>query len=217
MKLEGRLRDNWLYYVARFSMLVALRVLERFRAYGGENVPAEGGCIIAANHASYLDPPALAASINHRVIRFMARDTLFASRIGHWFFTGIQCVALDRTRGDVAALRKGIGILKEGRVLALFPEGTRSLDGRLQEAKGGIGFLISKAEVPVVPAYVEGTFDAFPKGAKKVKPGRVRVYYGAPIQPGEIAALGSGRESYEQIGKLVMSRIAALKDSAAAS
>lgn len=208
---EGRWRDSWMYYAARFTVRVFLLVWERFKAYDSEYVPSEGGCVIAVNHVSYLDPPAIAASLKHRVIRFMARDTLFASRIGHWFFTGVKCVALDRTRGDVGALRKGISILKEGKVLVLFPEGTRSPDGRLQEAKGGIAFLISKAAVPVVPAYVDGTFEAFPKGAKRVKRGKVSVHYGPAIQPSEIAALGTTRESYDKIGKLVMSRIAALK------
>ena len=83
----------------------------------------------------------------------------------------------------------------------------------MQSAKGGIGFLIAKAEVQVVPAYVDGSFQAFPKGAKRIKRGRIRVFYGKPIEPSEFAALGTDRDSYERIGELVMSRIAALKPS----
>ena len=104
-------------------------------------------------------------------------------------------------------------MLREGKVLGLFPEGTRSVTGEPQAAKGGIGFLISKAAVRVVPAYVDGSFQAFPKGAKRIKRGRVRVYYGKPIEPAEFAALGTDRGSYGRIGELVMSRIVALRPS----
>ena len=76
-----------------------------------------------------------------------------------------------------------------------------------------LAFLISKASVRVVPAYVDGSFQAFPKGAKRIKRGTVRVFYGKPIEPSEFAALGTDRDSYERIGELVMSRIAALKPS----
>ena len=153
----------------------------------------------------------MACSQNHRVVRFLARDTLLSTRLGRWFMTGVQCVPIDRTRGDVGAMRKALQVLKDGQVLGLFPEGTRSPDGQLKEAKGGIGFLISKAHVPVVPAYVDGSFAAFPKGAQRVRRGKVRVFIGKPIMPDEIDALGEGREGYEKVGQLVMSRIAALK------
>ena len=120
---------------------------------------------------------------------------------------------MDRTKGDVGALRKGIGLLKEGKVLGLFPEGTRSPTGEIQPAKGGIGFLIMKAGVPVVPAYVDGSFKAFPKGANRIHRAQVSIYYGTPISTSEFAALGTDRDSYGRIGELVMNRIAALKPS----
>ena len=212
MSGEARRPSLFMYHFARLSVMVFLMIWDRFRAYGArKNVPATGGCLIAANHVSFLDPPVIAASLHHRIMRFMARDTLFSSRIGGWFFRSVQCVPIDRTRGDVGALRKSIQILQAGGVMVLFPEGTRSPDGELKPAKAGMGFLISKAAVPVVPAYVEGTFKAFPKGAKFVRPGRVRVYYGPPIAVAEFEQFGHDRDAYEKIGQLVMSRIAALK------
>jgi 1-acyl-sn-glycerol-3-phosphate acyltransferase len=209
-----RQRESTFFYwfvcaVVRFL----LRIWDRFEIHDPDNVPAVGGCIIASNHVSYLDPPAVAVGIKHRVVHFMARDTLFSTPLARWFLTGVQVLPMDRTRGDVGALRKGINLLKSGKVLGLFPEGTRSPNGEIQSAKGGIGFLISKANVPVVPAYVDGSFQAFPKGAKRIKRGRVRVFYGKPIEPSEFAALGTDRDSYERIGELVMGRIAALKPS----
>ncbi len=202
---------NLIYWISRGIVRLWLRIWLRFETHGGENVPATGGCLLASNHVSYLDPPVVACGIGHRVIHFLARDTLSRSLIGRWFFRSVQTIPIDRTRGDVAALKKGLNCLKRGQVLALFPEGTRSPDGELKPAKGGVGFLIAKAEVPVVPVYVEGTYKSFPKGSCIVKPGKVRVFYGPPIQPAEFAAIGDDRESYQKIGDLVMSRIAALK------
>ena len=206
-----RSESTFFYWLVCTVVRLMLRVWNRFQIHNPENVPSVGGCIIASNHVSYLDPPAVAVGIKHRVVHFMARDTLFVKPLAGWFLTHVEVMPMDRTRGDVGALRKGIGLLKSGKVLGLFPEGTRSPNGEIQKAKGGIGFLISKAGVQVVPAYVDGSFHAFPKGAKRVKRGRVRVFYGKPIEPSEFAALGTERDSYDRIGELVMSRIAALK------
>jgi 1-acyl-sn-glycerol-3-phosphate acyltransferase len=199
------------YHASRMGMLTYLRLFHRFQVIGSDHVPAEGGCVIAANHVSYFDPPAMACGVNHRIVHFMARNTLSSNRLAKWYFENIEAVSIDRTKGDLAALRKGIALLKEGRVLGMFPEGTRSPDGEMKTAKGGIGFLIAKGQVPVVPTYVSGTYKAFPKGASWPKPSRVGIHYGPPITVDEIAAIGTDRESYDRIGELVMSRIAALK------
>ena len=208
-------KSEWtfFYWLVCSTVRLGLRIWNRFQIHNPENVPSEGGCIIASNHVSYIDPPAVAVGIKHRVVHFMARDTLFVKPLANWFLTHVAVLPMDRTKGDLGALRKGISLLKSGQVLGLFPEGTRTPTGEIQKAKGGIGFLISKAGVPVVPAYVDGSFQAFPKGASRIKRGRVRVFYGKPIDPAEFAALGSDRDSYERIGELVMARIAALKPS----
>ncbi len=212
---ERRFLKYWVYYAARFVLWAFLKVWERFKVIGANHVPDDGPCIIASNHVSFLDPPAVGVGVGNRIVHFLARDTLFAGPIRNWFMHAVHCVPIDRTRGDVSALRRALQVLKEGKVLAIFPEGTRSPTGELQPAKGGIGFLIAKAAVPVVPTFFEGTFRAYPKGAKFIRPGRVRVFFGPPIRPEEIGALGMGRESYEEIGRLVMSRIAQLRDLAA--
>jgi 1-acyl-sn-glycerol-3-phosphate acyltransferase len=209
--MKGRARRYWFYWVASGAVHIGLKIWERFESRGGENVPRTGGCVIASNHVSFLDPPAVCCGMRHRVVRFLARDTLFKPGIPRWFLLNVACVPLDRTRGDVGALRTAIGLLRDGHVIALFPEGTRSPDGELKPAKGGVGFLIAKAAVPVVPAYVDGSYAAYPKGAKRIKRGKVRIFYGKPIEPSEFAQFGHSRDAYDKIGQLVMSRIAALK------
>ena len=200
------------YQFCRRALKLGMILWNRFEAHGGENVPTTGGCIVASNHVSFLDPPALGCGVRNRVVRFMARDTLFQPP---WFgnvLHRVGVIPISREKGDVGALRKAIQCLKEGSCIGLFPEGTRSPDGTLQPAKGGIGFLIAKAGVPVVPAYIEGTYDAYPRSAKRIRPTKVRITYGKPIMPEEFAALGKDRDAYEKVGSLVMDRIREIRD-----
>jgi 1-acyl-sn-glycerol-3-phosphate acyltransferase len=190
---------------------VGLTLYNRLEVHGGQHVPKEGGCVLAANHASYLDPPVISSAVSHRPVQYMARDTLFRTKLFGGLLRRSLVIPLSREKGDIAALRKSIELLKSGRCIGLFPEGTRTTDGELQEAKGGIGFVLAKAAVPVVPAYIDGTFRAYPRGAKGIRPAKLRVFIGEPISPAELAQMGSDREAYEKIGKLVMSRIANLK------
>ncbi|MCX6998559.1 MAG: lysophospholipid acyltransferase family protein [Kiritimatiellaeota bacterium] len=202
------------YRLTRVPSRLLLNVWNRFAAHGSVHVPPTAGGVIASNHASFLDPPVLGVGIPGRVVRFLGRDTLYRSRFMRWYLPAIGVVPLDRSRGDIGALRKAIQLLKGGEVLGLFPEGTRTTDGQLQPPKGGIGFLIAKAGVPVVPAYVDGTFLAFPRHSHRIKPAQIRVFYGPPIQPAEVAALAGQDGGYLKIGQLVMDRITALKPSA---
>ena len=201
-----------LYWLSRGFVYFCLLLKYRLRVSGREHVPAKGGAVIAANHCSYLDPPVMCAVSASRIVRFMARDTLFSSAFAKWYFNGVRVIALDRTRGDLGALKRAIATLKEGQVIGLFPEGTRSPDGHMREAKGGIGFLIAKGDVPVVPIYISGTHAAFPKGADKFRPSRIFARVGKPITPEEIRAAMPVKGDYEAVGALIMRRIRELAD-----
>ena len=208
---EGLFKEP-LYWLSRGFVYLCLLLKYRMRVTGREHVPASGGAVIAANHCSYLDPPVMAGCNNRRIVHFMARDTLFSTPIARWFFPRVAVIPLDRTRGDLGALKKAIATLKEGKVIGLFPEGTRSPDGQMHPAKGGIGFLIAKGEVPVVPLYISGTYEAFPKGAKKMRPSRVVARLGKPITPEEIRAAMPTKGDYGAVGELVMRRIRELAE-----
>ena len=208
---EGLFRSP-LYWLSRGFVYLCLLLKYRMRVSGREHVPATGGAEIAANHCTYLDPPVMAGANDRRIVHFMARDTLFSNPVAKWFFPRVGVIALDRTKGDLGALKKAIATLKDGHVIGLFPEGTRSPDGQMREAKGGIGFLIAKGDVPVVPLYISGTFAAFPKGADKLRPGRLVARFGPPISPDEIRAAMPAKNDYEAVGALVMSRIRALAE-----
>ena len=211
---EGLFRQP-LYWLARGFVYFCLLLKYRMRVTGRENVPAKGGAVIVANHCSYLDPPVMGGCSNRRIVHFMARDTLLSNPVAKWFFPRVGVIPLDRTKGDLGALKKAIATLKEGKVVGLFPEGTRSPDGNMREPKGGIGFLIAKGDVPVVPLYISGTYEAFPKGAKKMKPSRIVAKLGKAISPEEILAAMPSKGDYEAIGALVMRRIRDLAEDSA--
>jgi cytidylate kinase len=190
---------------------IGLTVCAPVTAHGLRNVPKTGGVIVASNHASYIDPPAIGSTCRMRTIHFMARDTLFAKPFLGLILRKSGVIPLDRERGDLKAMKTAIQLLQGGAAVALFPEGTRSPDGNLQPPKPGVGFLVAKGNAPVVPVYVHGSYDAWSKGGGlKRKP--ITVLFGQLITREEILKLGSGREAYALIGELIMKRIAELKD-----
>jgi hypothetical protein len=158
-----------LYWLSRFGVWLGLKLKYRLRVEGREHSRAKAG-------GDRGEPLQLSGSAGdggggaqpHRAFHG-ARHAVF-QRHRALVFPRVGVIALDRTKGDLGALKKAIATLKEGKVIGLFPEGTRSPDGQMREAKGGIGFLIAKGDVPVVPLHISGTFAAFPKGADKLRP-----------------------------------------------
>jgi CMP/dCMP kinase len=209
---EKMLNPIWYRMTCNFFW-VCLRLKNRIKFYGLRNVPETGGVIVASNHASYIDPPAVGAcTYRTRMTHFMARDTLFKKGFMNWFLHKVGVIPLDRDKGDIKAMKTAIALLKDGASVALFPEGTRSLDGTLQPAKPGIGFLVAKGNAPVVPVYVHGSYAAWSKNSDGWKPNPISVIFGQLITQEEIRGLGEGREAYGLIGELIMKRIAELKE-----
>lgn len=202
----------WIYRFFRILLAVGLKIKCRLRVYGYKHVPDTGGLILASNHASFLDPPVIGVATRNRIVRFMARDTLFEHRVLGWLYHRFGVVPLARERGDVGAIKSAIRLLKQGHCVSLFPEGTRSTDGNLQDAKGGIGFLIHKAGVPVVPIYIQGSYEAWPKGARKMRSHPLTVRFGPLIAPSELDIRDiDGKPDFLAIGRHVMSKIAEVK------
>jgi 1-acyl-sn-glycerol-3-phosphate acyltransferase len=203
--------DMRIYQVSTFLFKLYLRIWNRMSVRGVKNIPDEGGVLLASNHASFLDPPAVGGSYRARPVHFMARDSLWTSKFGQWWMTNVGCIPVSRGTGDIKALKLSIKTLKEGKAISMFPEGTRTEDGELQEAKGGIGFIIEKSGCVVVPTYIDGSYKAHPKGTKFVKPCKVTITYGKPITQEDFQALGTGRAAYDKHAALIMERIAGLK------
>lgn len=201
----------FVYHISRVFFLCYLWVFHRYETHGIKHVPREGGCIMVSNHASFLDPIAVCCNIWNRHVYFLARDTLFKqSRFMKWWAVAVGTLPIDRTKGDIRALKGAINLVQQGNMLCLFPEGTRTRNGRLQPVKAGIGFLIEKAGVPVIPAYVSGTFEAFPCDASRIKPRKIVVYFGKPMTPADCTVFQGDPERHQKIADFVMAHIAAL-------
>lgn len=203
-----------LYWLVRGLVKLWALIYLRFETIGTEHIPDMGGCVLTPNHASFLDPPLVGVGVRKRVVHFLARASLFRFPIMGWWYRRIGTIPIEQDRGDLAALRSALKELQSGKVVCLFPEGSRSPDGELQTPKGGVGFLIAKAKVPVVPVYVDGTFRAWPRGGRWIKPVKVRVFYGPPIAPDEFTNRMGGKINHNETVRTVMSHLAELKEQA---
>lgn len=171
---------HWFYYFTKLTVWLIFRVGHGLEVTGQEQVPRTGGVILASNHLSFIDPPVLGAACPRRIV-FMARRNLFSQPLLGAFMRGVHVIPLARGEADVSAIRAATLQLRSGNVVTIFPEGTRQLSGRLGVAKRGVGLLAAAAKVPIVPVLVQGTFQALPPDAKRLRPGKIRVAFGTPI------------------------------------
>ena len=191
----------------------------RWQVFNAERVPLQGGVIIASNHASFLDPPLVGSGLK-RDINYLARESLFR-------FPGIgallrswNSVPVDRDGGGAKGLKIILDRLLNGAGIILFPEGTRTLDGKLQPARSGIGLTVIKSIAPVVPVRVFGTFEAFNRRHKFPRPHRLMVKYGQPMKFEALRAEAKTcdkarlKEIYQQIADEIMAAIAKLEPKA---
>lgn len=190
------------------------RPLFGFRHFGSERVPKESdsrGVILAPNHASYLDPPILGISLKRRVT-FLAKDYLFRHWFVGWILRNIGAYPIkSESANDFRSIRGLIRMLKEGACVAVFPEGTRSEDGRFREPEDGLAFLAMKSGSWVVPVYIEGSFAAFPKGTKKIKRRPIRAYYGEPFIPAQMS-WSEGQAGTRELSLHIMAEIKKIKE-----
>ena len=182
---------------------------------GVGHLPATGGFLVAANHASFLDAPFIGSQVP-RQIAYFARKTLWRGRFASWWLDAVGTIPVDRDGGqDVSAIKRVLKAVKDERGLILFPEGTRTLDGNLQAAKPGVGFIACRTQAPVVPARIFGSFEAFGKGTTLPRFGtRVTVVFGEPMPPSAYDAPDAGKERYQIASERIMARIAALREPA---
>jgi 1-acyl-sn-glycerol-3-phosphate acyltransferase len=178
---------------------------------GLENLPVAGGYIVAANHASHLDPP-IVGQFLPRQVSFFARKTLWRPGIAAWWLDAVGTIPVDRDGGaSLDAVKRVLQALARGNVVIVFPEGTRSPNGELQAPKPGVGLLACKAHVPVVPARVFGSFEAFGRGGRLRLGSPVSVAYGRPLSPEEYDHPGDGKERYGRTAARIMEAIARIE------
>ena len=199
------------YGLCHYVIRVPFDMFFRGEVAGVDNLPKQGGFLLAANHASSLDPPLIGCHMS-RQIAYFARKTLWRRGIASWWLDSVGTIPVDRDGGqDVSAIKRVLKALKEDRGLILFPEGTRTPDGNLQPAKAGVGFIAVKTQVPVVPVRIFGSYEAFGKGRRLRLGTPVSVIFGRPIQPSVYDDPQAGKERARIASERIMAEIAKLQ------
>lgn len=214
MKVISEVFNYIIYKISQNLFLFFFTLYNRYTFHGKRYIPRKhvNGIIIASNHASNMDPM-LAGLPMHRRIHFLAKKSLFKGFVG-WWTKSVGAFPVDREDVAPSSLKKIISILKEGKTLILFPEGTRSENGELQEFKKGIGLIAKKTRSLVIPSYIKGSYRMLPKGSKFPKPVKLTTYYGKPVDLNDLYEdEDTDREIvYQKIAERIRSRVVELKE-----
>lgn len=176
---KEKVRARWFWF-ARWVCRLFCILFFRVRFYGMENVPDKGAFILISNHQSFLDPVLCGIGLK-RHLYFLARDSLFKNKLFGGLISSVNTIPVKRGRADFSSIKKIIGKLKDGGGVCLFPEGTRSEDGRIGRFKPGFGLICRRGEAVIVPVLIDGAFECWPKVKKMFSPGSIAVCYGKAI------------------------------------
>ncbi|MGW1408780.1 lysophospholipid acyltransferase family protein [Streptomyces sp. NPDC002403] len=205
------------YHVLKYVFIgPLLRLLFRPRIEGLEHIPEDGAAIVAGNHLSFSDHFLMPAILKRR-ITFLAKAEYFTGpgvkgRLTAAFFRGIGQIPVDRSGKEAgqAAIREGLGVLSKGELLGIYPEGTRSHDGRLYKGKVGVAVMAIKAQVPVVPCAMVGTFEIQPPGQVVPSIRRVTIRFGEPLDFSRYAGLENQKAAIRAVTDEIMYAILGL-------
>ncbi|KQL20289.1 lysophospholipid acyltransferase family protein [Cytobacillus solani] len=187
------------YSFAKSVVYGVLKPIYRFEVIGREHFPKEGGVLLCSNHIHNFDPPVVGINAP-RPVHFMAKEELFSVPILGKLVPHLNAFPVKRGMSDREALRKGLSILKDGHVLGLFPEGTRSQTGELKKGLAGAGFFALRTDAAIVPCAIIGPYKAFKK---------LKVVYGKPI---DMENLRERKASAEETTEIIMGEIRKLID-----
>ena len=201
------------YSACRFLLGGFVGALSGWEVRGREHIPPTGGVIVASNHISFWDPP-LVGTAAVRELHFLAKEELFRTPVLGPLIRSLNSIPIRRGVADLSGLSKAMEILRSGRALIMFPEGTRARDGELHPARPGVGMLAVATDVPIVPACITGSNQPAKWLFRRVK---VRVSFGPPRTWRELAGrdadLAPGRALYQSVGAGLMREIAVLRSS----
>lgn len=200
-----------LYSASRFLLDGLVRVVSSWEVRGREHIPRTGGLIVASNHISFFDPPLIGIAAV-RELHFLAKEELFRPPVLGWLIRTYNAIPIRRGVADLSGLSKAMDVLKGGRSLIMFPEGSRMRDGELHPARPGVGMLAVGTDARIVPCYISGSNRP---GGWLTRRSRLRVWFGPARTWQELAGsqaeLQPGRALYQSVGDGVMKEIAALR------
>lgn len=201
---------NLWYWGGYYLTVLLARIFFRFRVVHRERRILKGPVILAMNHESYLDPP-LAGIASGREVYFLTRDTLLDQPFLGWLLPRLNVIPVDQEGNDRSALKALIKLVKSGRATVVFPEGARTLDGKLQPALPGLGFVIAKTLAPVLPMRIFGAHEALPRGGGSLRLRCLTIVIGEPIYFTAADLEPRSKELYARLSERVMNAIAALQ------
>ena len=189
------------YESLRAVIMCALVIVYRIRYSGRKNIPPQGGVLVVSNHQSHLDPPLVGAGCP-RHMNYLARGSLF--RIGpfRWLIRSVGAYPIDREGIGLSGIKETLRHLKEGEMVVIFPEGTRTQDGQVGPFRPGFSALAVRTRSAILPMAMEGAFHAWPRRHKLPRPGVIHVHYGLPILPDQF-----GQYSEEELVREVERRV----------
>ncbi len=184
------------------------RALLNFRVINPENLMEDGPALVCANHVSFFDPP-LVSICFEKEIHFLARHTLYSNPAARWIFPRLNVTPIDQDRAGMSGLKTMVRLINAGNRVLIFPEGSRSPDGKLQPAAGGAGLVAAKSRAPVIPIRLFGAYEALPMGAARPRFVTTTAVIGKPLRFTE-EEYPSTREGYQRISDTILAAIAAL-------
>jgi len=167
---------------------IGTTLLFDLKVYGAHHVPDEGGVLVVSSHQSFLDPVLLGVRLK-RPLSYMARSSLFKFKPFAWLIRSLGAFPVRQGEADVRAMKEAIERVQEGLALTIFPEGSRTETGELQPLEPGVGLVIRKAKVPIIPVVIDGAIKAWPRDRNCFRPAKITVLYGKPMN-----LSGMGRE-----------------------
>jgi len=201
-----------IYDIIYFLLKWICHVFFDLKVIGRENVPKSGSVILASNHVSYLDPILMGVSVSRR-LNFLAKEEIFKNPLFSWFLKKLQTFPVSRKRVGPSTVRNALRLVEKGKVLLLFPEGTRGDGKSLLKAKNGIGVIAGRSGAVIVHAYLEGPQMILPRGSRWVRLHSVTVYFGPPLLPNSssFASEAGKKKAYEEVAGQVMDQIERLR------
>jgi 1-acyl-sn-glycerol-3-phosphate acyltransferase len=197
------------YWFGHTIFRAAAKAFFRYQVVGRDKWITDGSVLVASNHESFLDPPLVGIAYNNSVY-YLARKTLFRG-VTKWLYSRWNAIPIDQDAPDMSSLKKIIKILKSGEQVVVFPEGSRTLDGKLQPGEAGVGLIAAKSRAVIQPVRIFGAFEALPRGSGRLRFHPVTIVVGDPMTLTPEEKKAKGREAYQAISDRIMAEIAKIK------
>jgi 1-acyl-sn-glycerol-3-phosphate acyltransferase len=204
------LRPNTIpWFVGKIVLTILFYGYFRMTVEGEENVPSQGPLLLVSNHVSNLDPFAIGIAL-HRRVDFLSKQENFKIPLLSYFIRAWGAIPLNRRASDASAMRAAVRTIKEGRMLGIFPEGTRSTTGELQGFREGVARIALHFQIPIMPVAIIGAHAALPRGAWLPKPVPIKLRFGRPFDLSQFAGQAATQPVLEAAAQVIRSHVLAL-------